>query len=311
MLDTVTAAFVLSVVGMGVATTVQVCSERVRIARDHYAVATQLQAKVASFANAAANGTLTNQSLNQDLTVPGLPWTVNFVTSVTTDPGAAAGDVKRVIVTATWDDGHSRSLTLESALHNKAPARKIGVKFRGATTAALSSTSKYGHFAQANWNSVSNPSQAQSEANAPVDSLGQATTLRYYASVSSGLDNSGGVNPSAETDFSALFSGGLRTTSSTGPTITITGIPYARYTLVVYVNVFSSNGGYANYRLGNRSWFRNYVGSSSYFQERTDYTVGRNTLIYTGLSGSTQVITSMLGTQPPMIHGFQVVEETP
>ncbi len=190
----------------------------------------------------------------------------------------------------------------------------ISVQFDGSGT-ALSSTGTAGVIALANYNALSGASGSISSG--LVDSTGTLTSLSL--TFSSSYTNAS-YNGTPSTDNQKLMSGGISVNSpSSKDTVTLSNIPYASYSLYVYVGPNDGNGG--------NSYFDNAVtdGTTTYysyfpggnfggFTQATStvsgtYTANANYILFTGETSSSLTFSlTPVNNGGSDINGFQIID---
>ena len=218
------------------------------------------------------------------------------------------------------------AVALTCLLASSSYAVSIGVNFTesndgGATprpeqTLAPATTAGLFGAVQPNWNSYSELMGEGGASETPVDSTGAVTAASVTWETSNSWGN-GIANPIPDNGDDALarsyFDDGVTMPAGTGVTIDMANVPYANYSVVLYLSSDQGDGGtYGTYTVnGNaqtngNATSRFNVGATSY----GGWVPNANAMIFTGLTASALDIDiqERAGTTRASIAGFQVIE---
>ena len=177
----------------------------------------------------------------------------------------------------------------------------IGIHFQGNDNSIV--TGSAGVVAMSNWNNLAG---AYFTNTALVDNSAAATTahLTVYAA---GVRNSGSSNQ--------LLNGYIYDDSYNRLTATISGIPYASYSLYAYMADANTNGIGEKMTIGVSTYYYDMTNSGSYKQV-TNTDLGKhpkgNYVVATGLTGNSQTVIVQGDTQQyGSFTGFEIVDTSP
>jgi len=209
-----------------------------------------------------------------------------------------------------------------------ADAASIGINFSGGQTnaqniAPLASSDLTGAVQQMNWNNAGGDGATGNGTNAQVqsptagvlvDSAGAATT----AAISWTSTNSWSIANSVRTPADAeLLNGYLDNTAAATPTtITMTGIPYARYDVYAYVGS-DGNARTGHLTLGTSTFYfsTNSNNNPPAFVQATATDLASAAAAtyakFTGVTGPTFTLTNTRDNNNVGLHGIQIVDTTP
>ena len=304
------AALLTGIVGVSATLGLQFATQRQAAARAQQQVVSWVHEELSSLQSQALLGTL---SSSLDTTVTRNLSALRSVTLRTqTSASAEATNVVNITVTATFFDTATRVISVRSAAFNSRLARMISVKLVASSVATLSTSRFYGYYPAPNWNRMTTASAAT---NTLRDRQGTLTTMTVTTSLSSFQDFTTnlvttGASACGE-NLEGVFRGGNWNGASTPSTYTLTlgSVPYSRYDVIFYVNVPNTGSGSDGYiQLSGGATQNTLFPTSATDTPRQDFVVGRNTVIFSGLSSAGPVFTIGATTNAPPLHGFQVVE---
>jgi autotransporter-associated beta strand protein len=245
----------------------------------------------------AVSGTFSNTVTGSgSLTVQGPGALTLAVSNSYTGGTTIANGTVRVINTSALGSG---AVALAGGTLSLAGVPSIGIQFVGTGTPV---NGPAGVAPISNWNNLS----GFSFSNTPlVDNSGATTTATLSTSV---FNEIAGVTSSNQ-----LLSGCIAVTNSGPLTATISGIPYANYSLYAYMGVLNECAG--KIILGGTAYYYDMTNSPNFIQV-TNTTVGSypagNYVVATGLTGATQTVTVQGVNQPYAdFSGLEIVDSAP
>lgn len=304
------AALLIGVVGVSATLGLQFATQRQASGRAQQQVMNWVHEELSSLQAQAMQGTL---STTTDTTVTRNLAALRSVTLRTqTSASAEAPNVVNITLTASFNDGSPRTITVQSAAFNSRKPRIISIKFSPVSVPALSTNRFFGYFPTANWNRLTTSSAAS---NTLRDQQNNLTTLTISSSLNALQDFTSnlvttGASACGE-NVEGIFRGGLWNGLSTPASYTVTlgSVPYSRYDVIFYVNV-------PNIGLGTDGLVQMSGGISqaallpisSIDTPRQDFVLGRNTLVFSNLTSANPTFTLGGTLLAPPLHGLQVVE---
>jgi hypothetical protein len=308
LLEVTVSAGLLSMIGIAATTALRFSTDRIEQSQIRRKMVAEAEIELNTIKALANAGTLV-AGVRPSRTISLGPGRTGTIEATVFAP-AVGSTVYGSQITGTFNmgtPGQTGSFTINSGHTSDRRPRAIGVKFAPNSISAPGTGQFFGDVPSAYWNMSRNGSITSA-----VSDDGQATTLNCSTSLTNVVDLTSNLptGSSAPGDnFAFIARGAVWSSGVTTNTLTLSGIPFTRYDLILYLQVPDIGTlGTGTVQLGGGSLVTIPLNDVLTDPPRVGFVTSQNTFYFSNLTGATQTVNLAGTVAVPPLHAFQVVE---